>query len=713
MADSMDSSLLKELHLDLSRKYKIHSERIEQIWHSLSQAQRAKAMKASTSDGIVLKHPWDTSLGRVGSRLIPDWNLRDVSAPESDYFLHLLKYRATTPLEKQYTHGFGSRRGDHEHILEIISTQNLGHINPLKDCYMMFTGDNEQYGYSFKISKDHEPSFEDLAPAFLSGRCVPQFTGQLIVARQLVLFEFLNLMIETVLDVGSTTRVQEERCKKNRPESVTRAFSSLSIAEGNPKKIKVSDLIAYSLNRKSFLEEYLSFLCTEPAALAHDISIWNFSRPELVADEKGRRLPLYTDKYISYAFFEVVHGAVMCAATWNYLHRLLGLYENSTAKAHQVTLLQEISNVCHSEYVRAQTMLKRHLAMGIGRKCFRRMSSPPENRLVMKCNPGLLTREDPLLHYLLRLCHPETTASKALGWVQKLDDLVKSHPLEREAMQEQEADSLCDMALIVGFTQALSKSTHMPSFSRNKGRLFVSRAAQLESELSQIKGQIDLTDYAAPIDNLREPGMAEKALEMLDRCIFEKMGKRVGLLYEDLIKDCASRMGEQQIKDQADQQAKFKFVPLPSGVPAQPQDVQTQEKRQKEKTRPSHPSIYRIVPSVTDADQKEVSKIAQPIQPLIVKPRTAETFSILFTKSEARGSIPWSGFEAAMADLGFSVIPEYGSVYTFTPPSELALNKSIKVHRPHKSHIEGHKLLFIAGTLKRNYGWTIDTFQDA
>jgi hypothetical protein len=62
-----------------------------------------------------------------------------------------------------------------------------------------------------------------------------------------------------------------------------------------------------------------------------------------------------------------------------------------------------------------------------------------------------------------------------------------------------------------------------------------------------------------------------------------------------------------------------------------------------------------------------------------------------------------------MADLGFSVAPRGGSIFT---SNLLALMKTrpITLHTPHASHIEGYKLLIVALRLQRVYGWTPELF---
>jgi hypothetical protein len=56
----------------------------------------------------------------------------------------------------------------------------------------------------------------------------------------------------------------------------------------------------------------------------------SISRPELVADEKGRSLPVHTDRYISGAVFDPVHSTIKTAAVWSYLLRLLALLKGTS-----------------------------------------------------------------------------------------------------------------------------------------------------------------------------------------------------------------------------------------------------------------------------------------------------------------------------------------------------------------------------------------------
>ena len=226
---------VKELYRDLANKYRQHGPRIEQMWRSLSQEQRKKIMQAGSRDGVVLKHAEDTSLENV-YKFIPEWNLRDITTPSSEFFLDMLKHRATSPLQAQYTTGFNGRPGDHAHIVDMMKRKNLKlqNASQYKDCYTLFLTE-DGYGESVKImAEKREEILANMKAAIQAGMIVPQATGDLILMRQMNLLQLLNIAIEDILDTASTTRTQKKRPKKPTDEA-TAALAKLSVHSPSKK----------------------------------------------------------------------------------------------------------------------------------------------------------------------------------------------------------------------------------------------------------------------------------------------------------------------------------------------------------------------------------------------------------------------------------------------------------------------------------------------
>ncbi|KAJ5951150.1 uncharacterized protein N7479_009563 [Penicillium vulpinum] len=709
--DNERATFLKELHSDLARKCQKHATVVETNWRSFNPNERANCFKAGAADGVVLKHSLDRSLGNV-YKIIPDLNLHDIMS-DPDYLLNLLKHRATKTLFEQYCEGVNGGPGDYAMIEESVRTRGLKHVNSFKNCYTMFQGSM----YAISVQVLAKEALAALEPAIRAHVCLPQSVGEFVMHRQIYTLQTLNILIEDILDQGSKSRAQKAPTKKEKPTKPTDTEPpvavSKSVAQPPRKKLTLSDLVASARDHQDRLEEYLRLLSTEPVVLAHAVNIWFFSRPELIPDEKGRRLPVHTDKYISAAVFEAIHSSIQGAATWNYIASILELLEKRAEdRACRAVLLQEISNICQLELNRAQTLFKRHVQTATGSNWFKRTSNMYDSagnpRVGIKGKPEDLTVSDPQLHYMLRLCQPKLTVSNAITWMQKLSEFQKSHPREREKLVESEADSLGDLAIIIGFILDFSSVIPIPSFSNNKGQMFVSKSREVESEFNHVKDQLDLLDFVVPIDNLLEPGAAVGALKKLDQFAIEKFGTKMGFVYQDMVADCLSGVQEQceDVEARFAQGLKAEFLSA-LGQSAESTTIRVEQRKQKEKTRPSHSSVYDIVVSTKPASPQEP---ALP-QTFNIDDSTAEIFKGLFCKSESRGSVPWVGFTEAMTKLGFSVNPKYGSVYTFYPPESMAARKSLTLHRPHGPKIEGYRLLMIARRVRTLYGWGEETFR--
>jgi hypothetical protein len=546
--------------------------------------------------------------------------------------------------------------------------------------------------------------------AMEAGLVIPQAIGELVLMRQNYLLQLLNIVVEDILDTASTTRT-----KTTRPTRVvdvaTAALGALSF-HPPPRKPGVRDLVDSSQERKSSWEDYVILISTEPTVLSHKVNLWFFTRPELVGDEKGRSMPVHTDRYISEAVLDAVHGAVKTTAIWNYILKLLALLDKRPDRRFRFMVLQELSNTCYLELTRAQAMFTRNLsAFSGGNRWFERKSTVRKDgvvRVSMKRNPDSLMIENPQLYYMLRLCQENLDWPGCIHWLQKLEGLHRAHPLEKDKMVEQEFSSLGDLAVIVTFLQSLSQVEQLPAANKKQKNSFLLRVLNLEIEIGRLKEELNLDDFAIPIGNLLEPGMASGALASLDHHIHEKLGTKLGFLYEELVDDSVASLHKRYQESKAD--ASEMEARKPVSTTPEVFGTSVHQSREKEKTRPANSSVCTIVPEAAGTR----SPSAQPAQsePKIeVKAATFDVSSSLLSRSSAaRGSISWDAFMAAMTDVGFSVTPKVGSIYTFVPPKNMAVQRNCTLHRPHKSCIEGVVLLVYCRRLKRVYEWDESTF---
>lgn len=473
----------------------------------------------------------------------------------------------------------------------------------------------------------------------------------------------------------------------------------------------LSDISANANEQQSSLEDFLDLMLTDPPVLAHVVNTRFFSQPELVADERGRRLQVHTDRHISPVLYGTMQDAIRGISICSYINLLLQHLQNPALdKAYRVIVQQELSNAYHIEYARSQSNFKRFVQMNSGKKWFKRISNAQDKfgaaRVTIKGNIEDLFGVDTQLYYILRLCQPETNPTKAIEWLSKLNDLHRAHPDEQEKLAQTETDALGDLVVIVAFIQDVTSLLSLPPFSRKLGQTLADKLQELDVLVGGLQAGVDLHDFVIPIDHLLENGMATGALTALDEYVRTTLGVNMRVAYQNMVSECAAELTErhQRLKKEMDQNVAkpppFSFSATePTTLLPQPQNV-------KQKTR-GEPAISPADTSIAaPADDYPQSPIIQ------VNSAVARVFRTIFRKSEARGSVSWDAFEAAMASLGFAVIPKFGSVVTFLPPETMSAKRSLTIHRPHKSEMEGYKLLLIAKRLSRVYGWRDGTFQD-
>lgn len=710
MEDISGFNLLQALHFELQRKYICHGSNVDSLWRSFSPKQRERAFKAGAAEGVVLKHPNDRSLGRA-HQVIPELNMRDIAGESADFFLDHLKHRAEKTLMQQYREGVNEQPGDHLFIMNSVRTDNPDFTEDYKKGFAIFTGE-DQYGLSYTARSP--PEYEDmmigLSEVMRAGLCVSRGIGELILERQTYFLQSFSFLIDNILSIAAMSKETKKRAKK--PEEVARAaLSTLSLDAGS-SKLSVEDILAAALDRKSSFEVYLDLCRTEPVFLAHTVKNWYFSKPEFVPDERGRRLPQATDKYINSVFFEVLHNAVIGCAIWNFLYHLLKiLADNTNEPAHQDVILQEISNICQFEYDRIQKTFKRHVQTGTGSKHFKRLSNVFDSgiaRVMPKAKSENLAKEDPQLHHILRLCQADTEASQAVTWINRLDEFHRGHPIEQDRMLDRELNAFGDLAATVDFIQSLNVSLPLPTSNATKGQTYVSRLKATIAELEPLKKDINLVEHTVPIDRLKEPGMAEKALNALDEYIIDKAGSRIGFFYQDLNEKCLLAVSQQA--QEAVELVPAEVIFSSSVGTLEPEDSSSSSKQVDEIDRPN-PSIYSITPRLLPSTETETDETPPII--FVVRPNTYEVFSTLFSKSKRQGSITWLAFGAAMTELEFSIVPRLGSVFTFSPPDDWEVQDLFTVHRPHRARIEGCYRLYFASRLRGLFGWSEENFDVA
>ncbi|KAL2065141.1 hypothetical protein VTL71DRAFT_4282 [Oculimacula yallundae] len=175
---------VRDLHKDLATKFRQDGPRAEQLWRSFDKNKRAHAM-VNIATGKLLLKPTDTRLGNL-HLLIPEFNLLEISAPDDDRLLDLIRHRATTSLWEQYNGGVGEELGDATFIEKSLRNGLTGNTSDSLQYSLTIFTDNEKYAErtQYQNKKKFNQALSSFSSPATSGACVPRAIGDLILTRQ-------------------------------------------------------------------------------------------------------------------------------------------------------------------------------------------------------------------------------------------------------------------------------------------------------------------------------------------------------------------------------------------------------------------------------------------------------------------------------------------------------------------------------------------------
>ncbi|KAL7797715.1 hypothetical protein V8C43DRAFT_303487 [Trichoderma afarasin] len=690
----MNCEFIEHAHSEFARLYNEYNWQIRAGWHKFDRNERARLFLDYFNDG-----PSDLHVGNKSEELkkksviVPELNLKDVST-SAKFLLNHFKHRATMSLFEQYRVGPDGALGDGPFVTEKVNQKKLTPRENRPDYYFVYT--EKWYGDLVRLDKENE----ETKTLIKGGDCVSYGVGSVIWNRQytsLMDFRFLILRMLMKTPRAWWTEEQWERVNEERSNAVDKVTKmikdNLATGKAPGKVITVATLLFITNKQKDDLEDYLAILRDEPSVLVYNVNSWLLSRPELVTDDRGRNLPPETDKHISCAIFEVVRRWVQKFTITSYIYNLLKMFDNPSSKwDYKHVILQEISNVFHFEYSRAQAHLIRHVQTGIGAKCFRRVPNAYDEagnpRVVMRVKPEELNGSDLLLQYMLRLCQSQTHASQAFQWIKKLDDLYDSKPSSWKPLQQREMDALSELITIVKTMEELQMALSVPSLSRKTGQTFINGSRELDLCLNEIQKEFDLQEFSVPVNKLLEPGMANRALAQLDDLVAARTGCKMDFFCHFVVQECSAYHRAQSQKTQQNEYPFTTAYCISEGV-----DL----KKYEENRSP-------VQTSASENEQTVKKRKEEQLQKLYANPAAKKVFSTLFKGPKVGASITWTAFENAMIAMGFSVSVGYCAFRTFAPPRNMPVETFLTVIRPLNSKIEGHLIPTLARQLKKAFG---------
>ncbi|KAK2730917.1 ipa protein [Colletotrichum kahawae] len=713
---------LRDTQSDLAHRWRRHSDTIKTTWRSLSRNQRVKCVLAVARGRSTPNRASDVSIGTI-HQLMPEWNLNDLVA-DAEYLINHLSHRATSSLHHQVLMGCGGQPGDRLYVHDMMN-RGVSAQAPLQGEFMFFP-DSKDYGISREVA-EHELALALWASDLATSICVPTLLGDLILSRQQCFVGDLKSITAEILSLGPETEYAEKRTLP-----CVRLNARLKHTGGSSE---LTDFVQGARHQKEDIDKHLELLA---------------------------------------CVFNVVQNLIKGATIWEYVgHLFRELQRVGTESICRPVLLQELSNCCMLEWARLQTVLKRFIYQGFGIGHFQRKSDTFDQLgnpiIVFKKDPMEIINSDSERYLLFHLAQSSQNPADVIYFLGYLAGLWQQKPKTSTFLynpRDHENKAFHEFVSASHYVKRLSELLDLPPPSSTEGCFFASKYHTLEIDfLNSLKRDkfIDLRDSCGPIAVLLRTGMAKGCLNKLDELVTDRMGTTIRGLYEDVLRDSISDLDAHCEQSRVSFRQKTTSMPLSSPMspeestrrrdtksersygidrmfcnsasPAETAESPSMQhqllndeedhpaanessKRPNRKKRSDCRTIHTSPDALRGDDKNHVARNvvregdALGNMTFKVKSSTAEFFWALFSKSKARPSTSWKSFEAAMADLGFSVMRNKGgSSVAFIPPEDLPKLRPVTIHAPHHFQIEGYRSLILSRRLTRAYGWDENTFR--
>ncbi|KAL4728292.1 hypothetical protein ACLX1H_005034 [Fusarium chlamydosporum] len=506
------------LHRDLAQKYHTYLPRIEKTWRASSRSQREQYLKGSDHARYLPE---------------PEWNIDDLVG-DSEYILDLLAHRAIKSLEEQVYLGMNEGAGDYD-LAQYEDPDEYWPSYFGKDCVYLSA---EHYGEIINVSYEcDDEALERFDKDVKAGVLIPMIHAGPIIRRQVFFLHCLDAVVENILNGKS----QQKRLSWGK--------KSIRGSNAHSSKPTLHDLIACAEGHKTYHEEHLALLRSDPTVLYKSAKDQTLGRVEPVHNEYVVMDPNTPDYTVWRDFFEVVRTSVRSVALWKSMSALLRIMDKfSNEELRKEKALKEIRSMCDLQFTKARRSAQAHVENGIDSTWSKREIDEDDSWYSPDLRGDLLVT-DRHLHYLLWLLDTRVDITTAVYQLEKLDQFYKLHPHVRERLSHRECHVLQEMCAVVAFMEDLRlafppKDHSCDTLKVNSSQdtdlgpeLFASGLMQIHIELLEAGQGILQQAFTASLDDLLEPAVASKMLDLLDTVVKDKMGTSLDTLYQDQVEE--------------------------------------------------------------------------------------------------------------------------------------------------------------------------------
>lgn len=448
--------------------------------------------------------------------IAPELNLQDLVVGNTT--LEFLERRAMTPVLGMYPYDAHTMRTS-------MRVNGISHRTGRKKGAVMMFIEEDQYGACMAETARAKGNEMDKLIQMGNGCILIENEGMMVLERQQVIYSFLTILVDDVMDVKRTLEHPNEKIDLPKRRMATTAQGAEKLpqqlevsgssrkSKSAKKKVSLRDCLVQD-SEEQFLSTYdhVNLIREEPLYFSHIAENYFFSSPGMVMDENGLMDHIYTGENATKSTLLLLRDAYQATAYWQYFLTLANSFGKRTTEKIRTPLTDELWATCGKELLRVRAVYRRYVHTEIKySKYFVRDGST----IQLKGTLDAVTKKNQFVSWILQLAakteHSDIDTAQLLS---NLDAFQGTVIKARELISERMGDALADIAVVVAFMARLRQIIVVPAHAATS--VFEKKLAVRAAEMEAACNGVDLLDYVFPVENLKELAACEGCFRAID-----------------------------------------------------------------------------------------------------------------------------------------------------------------------------------------------------
>jgi hypothetical protein len=465
-----------------------------------------------------------------------------------DNLLQLIEQRATTPVQQI-----------HPYDLELVRMAMLRHGIQLRTAgngVYLFV-DEDKWGQLMEFTpKAPRDQREKMLEMGRHVAIVEEGDGKMVLERQGKIYPHLEILVDDIMEVRreldnpdvdtwtAPRALDDGLLADSVRELVVSSPAGPKKHRDIPKTIGIEDIKSMAEEQFGAMDDHVKLLSQNPNYLSSVARNYFFSSPDAVPGGPG--VDMMSSSYASEVVLELFTNACEASAHWKYISALVAALEgqNVSYKVPGNPLLIELWATTLKEHSRSRAIFKRMLQTDYkSGKFFERNE---EGHVRLKVPHNVIAKKNPYMGLLTELAtmsdanaSGKETDIETARILKSLHDMEDLAPRNRENILEHVGIALGDIAVITVFMSRLRNLIKVPKQSSS---LFSKKMqAQLSVLEHDVWKDVDLLDYACPVDRLRDKSAAEGCVNELNKACQHSLEVGLDKMFDAVVEFALSK----------------------------------------------------------------------------------------------------------------------------------------------------------------------------